>query len=261
MTQGMPKSARVFVTLVMLTGGATLAFGASRWDSAHPTRFLTYLAVALLVSGLKVPLPGIRGTMSVNFLFILIGILDLSFSETLAIGCAAAAMQCVWKTKSRPTFVKVGFNVAAMAIAVACSFLLYHSAFLRTADVSPILVLGLAACALFVTNTVPVAIVIALLESRSPRDLWREGYFWSFPYYLVGAAVAGLLSATTHYVGWQTALLILPVIHFTIRSYRVYLGRLDAEKSHAREMAATIGTIPWEVVCRIGSRIERVYEQ
>jgi alanine racemase len=28
----------------------------------------------------------------------------------------------------------------------------------------------------------------------------------------------------------------------------------------AREMAAAIGTIPWEVVCRIGSRIERVYD-
>ena len=30
--------------------------------------------------------------------------------------------------------------------------------------------------------------------------------------------------------------------------------------SAAREMAATIGTIPWEVVCRVGSRIERQYE-
>jgi len=24
-------------------------------------------------------------------------------------------------------------------------------------------------------------------------------------------------------------------------------------------MAAAIGTIPWEIVCRLGSRIERVY--
>ena len=31
-------------------------------------------------------------------------------------------------------------------------------------------------------------------------------------------------------------------------------GRIDV-----REMAAAIGTIPWEVLCRIGSRIERVY--
>jgi alanine racemase len=29
----------------------------------------------------------------------------------------------------------------------------------------------------------------------------------------------------------------------------------------AREMAAAIGTIPWEVVCRIGSRIERIYDE
>jgi alanine racemase len=32
-------------------------------------------------------------------------------------------------------------------------------------------------------------------------------------------------------------------------------ARLDA-----REMAAAIGTIPWEVVARIGTRIERRYD-
>jgi alanine racemase len=32
------------------------------------------------------------------------------------------------------------------------------------------------------------------------------------------------------------------------------------QRIDAREMAASIGTIPWEIVCRIGSRIERVYE-
>jgi hypothetical protein len=26
-----------------------------------------------------------------------------------------------------------------------------------------------------------------------------------------------------------------------------------------REIAATIGAIPWELLCRVGSRIERVY--
>jgi alanine racemase len=28
-----------------------------------------------------------------------------------------------------------------------------------------------------------------------------------------------------------------------------------------REMAATIGTIPWELLCRIGTRIERIYSR
>jgi alanine racemase len=31
------------------------------------------------------------------------------------------------------------------------------------------------------------------------------------------------------------------------------------DRIDVREMAAVIGTIPWEVVCRIGSRIQRVY--
>jgi alanine racemase len=42
----------------------------------------------------------------------------------------------------------------------------------------------------------------------------------------------------------------------------VIIGRQGDESwQHidAREMAAAIGTIPYEVVCRIGSRIERVY--
>ena len=40
----------------------------------------------------------------------------------------------------------------------------------------------------------------------------------------------------------------------------VILGSQGDDRIDAREMAATIGTIPWEVVCRVGSRIERQYE-
>jgi alanine racemase len=40
----------------------------------------------------------------------------------------------------------------------------------------------------------------------------------------------------------------------------VLIGSQGADRIDAREMAATIGTIPWEIVCRIGSRIERVYD-
>jgi alanine racemase len=39
----------------------------------------------------------------------------------------------------------------------------------------------------------------------------------------------------------------------------VLIGAQGAEQIDVREMAATIGTIPWEILCRIGSRIERVY--
>jgi alanine racemase len=40
----------------------------------------------------------------------------------------------------------------------------------------------------------------------------------------------------------------------------VIIGEQGAESIGVREMAASIGTIPWELLCRVGSRIERVYE-
>ena len=39
----------------------------------------------------------------------------------------------------------------------------------------------------------------------------------------------------------------------------VILGSQGDDRIDVREMAATIGTIPWEIVCRIGTRIQRVY--
>jgi alanine racemase len=39
----------------------------------------------------------------------------------------------------------------------------------------------------------------------------------------------------------------------------VILGSQGHDRIDVREMAATIGTIPWEIVCRIGTRIQRVY--
>jgi alanine racemase len=40
----------------------------------------------------------------------------------------------------------------------------------------------------------------------------------------------------------------------------VILGGQQGESIGVREMAATIGTIPYELLCRLGSRIQRVYE-
>ena len=39
----------------------------------------------------------------------------------------------------------------------------------------------------------------------------------------------------------------------------VLLGTQGGERIDVRETASAIGTIPWEILCRLGSRIERVY--
>ena len=68
-----------------------LAF--SHWQSNDPVKFVCYLIAALLASSLKVTLPGLDATLSVNFLFTLLGILELGMPETLLIVLASTVGQ------------------------------------------------------------------------------------------------------------------------------------------------------------------------
>ena len=225
------------IGLINAAGLLVLMHGFVHWACADVARFLAFFLIATLSSTLKVRLPGITGTMSVSFLFLLIGIVELSLAETLLTGCTGAAVQCVWRAQKRPSAVQVAFNIANMAIATMISYEAYQ--WLAGLQGEPSLAgpLLLAASAYFVTNTVPVAAAISLTEGKQVTKIWRECYFWSFPYYLVGAGVAGAVSVAINYVGMEIALLVLPVVYLIYRSYHQYLERLEDEKNHATEMA------------------------
>ncbi|HET7890113.1 MAG TPA: HD domain-containing phosphohydrolase [Candidatus Sulfotelmatobacter sp.] len=229
-TEGLSIQTKLFVGVTASLGVVVLGFALLHFQSHDPLRFLCYLAVAVLASGLKVQLPGIDGTMSVNFLFILLGVLELSLPETLLIGCTATLVQSVWQSRNGRDPVKILFNVAGMmANASGLTYLTYHSLAERFGSNKPILLM-VAALVFFFANTLPISIVIALTEHKSSRRVWSECYFWSFPYYLVGAAAVGLVGIVNRSAGWETSLLVLPLIYWVYRSYRLYLGRLEAEK-------------------------------
>jgi diguanylate cyclase (GGDEF)-like protein/putative nucleotidyltransferase with HDIG domain len=225
----MPTRAKAFIGVTAAIGILVLGNALWNWHSDNLLRFSSYLAIAVLASSLKVQLPGIDGTMSVNYLFILLGILELTLPETLVVGCSAALVQCLWRSRQAPDPAKIAFNVfGMMANAIALSYFTYHR-FQSILGRGPLL-LVCAAVIFFLANTVPVSIIIALTENKSCTKIWSECYFWSFPYYLVGAAVIGIVGFVNRHTGWQTSLLVLPVIYWVYRTFRLYLGRLEDEK-------------------------------
>jgi putative nucleotidyltransferase with HDIG domain len=228
----MSKRATFFIITTATVGMLVLAHSIWYWQSSDLTRFVCYLLIATLASGLKIQLPGIDGTMSVNFLFILLGVLEMSMSETLVIGCTASLAQCIWWARSKPDPAKLAFNVLSMmANAIAISYFAFHH-LERVLGGSTPLLLVITALIFFLANTLPVSIIISLTEGKSPRKVWAECYFWSFPYYLVGAAVVFFVDFVNKHTGWQASFMVLPVIYWVYRSYRLYLGRLEAEKIH-----------------------------
>ena len=234
----MSISARIYVSAVIFIGACVTINQLVRWESQDLIRFFAYLALSILASRMKVALPAITGTLSVLFIFILFGIVELSLPEALFMGCTATLIQCFWHNKQRPKIYQVLFNLGSMAIAIATSSSAYHSTLLYRGHLDAALTLLVTATVFFAMNTFPVAAAIALTEHKSLRHVWRECYFWSFPYYLLGAGIAGGASAINRHFGWQTALLAVPVVYLIYRSYYLYLGRMEDEKKHAEEMAS-----------------------
>jgi diguanylate cyclase (GGDEF)-like protein/putative nucleotidyltransferase with HDIG domain len=228
---------KTYVTAVVILGCLTLITAVPQWAPQDTLRLVFFLLIAATGSSMKVTLPGVRGTMSVVFLFVLIGIVELSLAEVLLVGIVSVLIQCVWHTKSRPRLVQVLFNVAAMCVAITTSEAVYHSSTLRALGMGPVLLMAATASTQFFANAFPVACIIALSERKSLGKIWKECYFWTFPYYMVGAALAGGFSAVSHRLGWQVAIIGFPVAYFIYRSYRSYLGRLEHEKKHTEEIA------------------------
>ncbi|BDC51675.1 hypothetical protein F183_A39900 [Bryobacterales bacterium F-183] len=234
----MRPAARVYITAITLVGAAILAHGLWNWQSANIARFLLLFVISAVASGMKVSLgagPG-SGTMSMNFLFVLLSIQSLSIGEALVIGVAGIMVQRLVRARKKPTVEQLLFNTGSISCSITAAYNVYHEGltFFGGKVEVPMLLL-LAAVVFFLINTFSVALVTALIDSRAVFHVWRTTYFWSFPNHLLGAAVAYGIYELSRWFGWQTSLLVLPVLYAIYRSHRVYVERLEEAAKHAQE--------------------------
>jgi putative nucleotidyltransferase with HDIG domain len=230
------RGAVAYIALVITAGAIALGHGLWAWTTADLARYLSFLIIALVGSGMKVSLPSVPGTMSMNFVFVLIGISQFSLGETLLAGCLGALVQSLFQTKVRPKPVQLAFNSASVALSIQAAYFVHGLPNLQS---------GLLTAAIFfLTNTLFVAAVIALTERTNLFAVWR-GYFWSFPNYLVGAAAAWVVGVSDRLIGWEPSLLLLPILYVVYRSHRMYVDRLEEartraeqQRAHAEEVAA-----------------------
>jgi len=236
--QSLGIPALTFILTQLIGGLPLLPYAFLRWHSDDYFRYACFLTIALCASVLKVHLPGIKATMSANFLFILVGILDLSYSETLLMGCLGGLVQTLWHANPRPRPIQWLFNLANLALSISAAELVFHSQVAAGVGFRWPLLMAAAATTYFAFNTISVSGIIAMTEKRNPVQVWKECYLWAFPYYLLGALIACGVSAINRLVGWQYALLAFPIVYWIYRSYQTYLSRLEEQKKHAEEIAA-----------------------
>src|SRR5271165_347946 len=231
----MTWQSKTLISAVILAGISVLAMEVARDPWQASGRFAFYLLAAILASGLKVELPGINGTLSANLIVNLVAIVELSAGEALAVGCASAVCQSLWR-QHRTKVIHVIYNLAQMALSIELSQLVFHHSVRILGPNLPLRLLATSS-AYFLANTLLVAEVIALTEERDFRKTWSEFYLWSFSNYLVGGVLACALAWSNVHLGWQASAMMVPVGYLLYRSYRLYLGKLEDEKKHVEQMA------------------------
>src|SRR5260370_3405548 len=123
----MPSLAKAYIATIAAAATAVLAVVALRWNPENFLRFLLFFALAMVPSAIKIRLPGFKTTISINFVFILMGLALFSLGETVLIGLGAALVQSLCKTQQRPKAVQVLFNVACLTVCTAAAVLTSHA--------------------------------------------------------------------------------------------------------------------------------------
>ena len=226
---------KTLVGLVVFFGIGILLQVPLTWGHPAYGRFTGTFLVALLAARLKVSLPRLTGSMSVNLPFILLALSELSLAEALLITAASTLVQCLWSENAHQNMIKTMFNVSVTLMAAQAAWLTIHV----TAPNSG-LGLALGALAYLLVNTVPVAAIIVLTESGHLFGVWRRIVQLTFPYFVLAAGVAALAKLATHAFAWYIPLLILPLMFLVQRSFTLYFQAIrdHAGQKNAYAMAA-----------------------
>ena len=241
----MPSLAKIYIAVTTALAAVLLAVVAQSWKPESLSRFVLFFALAMLASGMKIRLPGLKTTISTNFVFILSGIMMFSFGETVLIGLGGALVQSLWKAQQRPKAVQVFFNGACLTVCTAAAFWAAHTLPGLVGSASTVAMMAVGSCVYVVLNTGMVSLVISLAEGQTLNQIWSQCYEWTFPYFVVGAMVAGLANAAGQGINFGGTLLVMPTMYFVYAYYRMRIVRavLDSISSVSQENEpAFVGT-------------------
>jgi signal transduction histidine kinase/ActR/RegA family two-component response regulator len=230
--RGLPRSAQLYVSLVILAGAAV--FWQFRPDSIpKPALFATLLVIGCVMSTWKVTLPielSSGSTLSVSYAADLMALLLLGPRLAMVIAVAGVIAQCTVHVKQRYPLYRTVFSASAEALTMGATAMAYEA---LGGSIGSVDFLELAKPLVgaigtyFCVNTGLVAAAIGLSARRSVWRVWRDDFLWSGASFMV-AASAGACAAVVIDRGevWVAVLMLAPV-YVAYRTYQLFVGRLD----------------------------------
>ena len=184
--------------MVIGTGAITLAIAVAQWRSDDLTRFLVFLVFFALAATVKVRIPGLTGTYSPVFFFVLLASTMLSFAEVSIAAGLAGTLQCTIRPERRPTMVQVCFNTANLVLSTVAGFGIIAQLLPGLPGTPHLLCFFVGSAIFYLMNTGMVSMVLTLVEGGKLSQIWDHWCFGSLPFFVVGSiTVAATIGASS----------------------------------------------------------------
>lgn len=235
----MPRMAQLYWSMIVM-GGSWFIFSSlmtTNWHKQNVGLIVCYLLASVFASKLKIRLPGVSVTLSMNYVVILASLLNLGLGAGLLVGVASALGQSFIQADPAPRWYQVVFSIFAMSFPIVAADAALRLGALSHSEAASAISLLLASLVYFIVNTVSVTGIVSITLGKTFFGVWRDSYLWTSPQYLVGGVIAGALHFLDRFVGWSALILAVPPLYLVYRSYSVYLGRMEEQQEHIKEMA------------------------
>lgn len=228
------RAADLYIWAFLLMGAAVLYSTATNWQLRDRRIFFVYLLTAIVASALKVEFAGVEGTMSVGFLFVFIGILDLSTEDAIIIAAVSVVVQCLWHPARQLHAIQVCWSVSSISAAVYASGAVYGWA--RHSMPEPVALAALTAT-YFVAQVSSISGVIALTESKRFGEVFKR-QVWALAYYCSGTSVAWMIGTMPRSIQWEAPLICMPLLYIVHRSQAKHMAQIAEHKQHVEDIGS-----------------------
>lgn len=238
----LPLPARVFVAAVIAAGAALLAASLWRGVFDSPVLLGSLLLFSIGIHTIKIELPVGRSTstLSAGYAVAFAALLLLGPGPTAWVVAAGAWAQCTFNVRERNPWYRTLFSISSLVLSMeAQAQTLVWTGGQGAVGPADVVIRSIIVSAFvyFLFNSVLIAGVVALSTRQSLLRVWDQEYLWSAPNYFVGAFAATVAVQSVHAWGFGSAALLTVPVFLTYRLYKVYLGRVEDERRHVRELS------------------------
>jgi diguanylate cyclase (GGDEF)-like protein/putative nucleotidyltransferase with HDIG domain len=248
----LPALGRLYVTGVVILGGATIVYSAYQLH-ARPIGWNWFvLALLTLLSGsATVKLPSVPATISISETFVFTSVLLFGpAAGTLTVTLDVLAISLWLARRGHPNY-RIAFNVFALPASLWVGAQLFYllANVNASSTVVPLalttqpvqistLLLPLIAFTIvyFLLNSWLIALAIHFETAISPFIIWKNNFAWLSLNYFGGASVAALLVTYTRNLDYTYLAFVIPLLAVLYFTFSMAMGRVEDANKHLSQL-------------------------